>query len=370
MDTLLSIGRETLQLFLDSSLYLLLGFLLAGVLAWLIPAKIVARFMGGSGYRAVLSGALFGAPLPLCSCSVLPVATGLHRQGASKSSVMAFLISGPETGAESVLLTYALMGPVMAVFRPIAALVSGIFAGVLTLMTEETEAKKLPSIEPEDASETSSACCAPEHGHAPPADRLSFRAAMNFAFQELFMEVAPWLTVGIIAAGLISALVPNSFFSESLGSGLFSMGVMILIGIPIYVCASSSTPLAVALIAKGLNPGAALVFLLAGPATNLGTLGVLYRQFGKKLVIIYLISIISVSLAAGLVLNLFLQFMGLDAASLISGKTLSGPSGVQEILEVVGAVILIALIIQGFARRGKSLLFSMGKEYRTAVTGR
>ena len=283
---------------------------------------------------------------------------------------MAFLISGPETGAESILLTYALMGPVMAVFRPIAALISAIVAGVLTVLTEPPEKKKLSAQMAGSSPESPAACCEPDACGEISADRLSFKAAMRFAFQELFMEVAPWLTVGIIAAGLLSALLPETFFSSILGEGLFSMGVMILIGIPIYICASSSTPLAVAMIAKGLNPGAALVFLLAGPATNLGTLGVIYRQFGRKLTAIYLISIISVSLAAGFFLNYFLHSMGLGAASLMTGAAASAPSRVQEILEAAGALILIALIIQGFTRRGKTLLFSMGKEYRAALMGK
>ncbi|MDP7387260.1 MAG: permease, partial [Nitrospinota bacterium] len=200
---------------LDSSLYLLIGFTLAGILAWIAPRGSVVRFMGGGGILSSLRGALVGAPLPLCSCSVVPATAALREQGASKGAAMAFLISGPETGADSIALTYALMGPYMAVIRPAAALASGILGGVLA---DSLEPSRQPYAGPADGEKTDEAkeqCDSSAGDHCGDATTgRTFSGAMQYAFDELLMEVAPWLIAGVLFAGIISALLPDDFFER------------------------------------------------------------------------------------------------------------------------------------------------------------
>ncbi|MEE9275054.1 MAG: SO_0444 family Cu/Zn efflux transporter [bacterium] len=367
MGLLQSIGRQTLGMLLDSSLFLLFGFALAGIMAWRIPSGGVARHLGGRGMKPVLLGALAGAPLPLCSCSVVPAAATLRRKGAGKGSVMAFLISGPETGVESIALTYALMGPVIALFRPLAALAAGALGGFLTDALERSEGEERKGASAPEA------CCAPGEGGGEEGlpEVGSFRGAMEYAFGELLMEVAPWLIAGILFAGLLSALLPENFFAHTLGSGLFSMLVMIAIGVPMYVCASSSTPLALAMMAKGLNPGAALVFLLAGPATNAGTLGVVARLFGRKAAGAYLAAIVIAALAAGTLLGALAEAFP-DALLLPLGPAAgrASASGLLALAKSIGAVALVLLIARGFARRGRAQIASMLRECREALMGR
>ena len=370
MNFFAEVGRATLDMMLDSSLYLLIGFTLAGIIAWIAPHGSVVRFMGGGGILSSLRGAMVAAPLPLCSCSVVPATAALRDQGASKGAAVAFLISGPETGADSIALTYALMGPYMAVIRPVAALASGILGGVLADSLEPSRPPYAGPADGEKADEAKEQCNSPAGDNGGDATTgRTFSEAMRYAFDGLFMEVAPWLIAGVLFAGIISALLPDDFFERTLGTGLFSMVIMILLGIPMYVCASSSTPLAVAMMANGLNPGAALVFLLAGPATNLGTIGVVARIFDRKVALAYICAISLVSILFGWCANL-LESVSPDTFFLISG----GFDSTQEsrllfVAKFVGAILLFSFIGAGFARRGKKHFVSMKNEYLEAATG-
>src|SRR5207244_568096 len=213
----------------EASCFLLLGFVLAGVFAVIVPARLPTRVLGRGKIRSVLWASAIGTPLPLCSCGVLPTALGLARQGATRGATVAVLISTPETGVDSIALSYALMDPVITVFRPIAAFITATVAGIATNLW----------------------------GAPRPAARVG------------------------ATGGLVTRLA------------------MLAIGIPIYTCASASTPVAAALVLKGLSPGAALVFLLSGPATNVGAIVVLLKFLGRRVVAIYLLSIAVVSVAAG-----------------------------------------------------------------------
>lgn len=281
---------ETLR---EMSPYLLLGFFAAGALSVLVRPELVERHLGGGGIRQVATAAVFGVPLPLCSCGVIPVAASLRRHGAGAGATTSFLISTPQTGVDSILATYALLGPVFAVFRPVAAFVSGLAGGALVnALGREREAASdaVPSCEAE--------CCRParERGGR-------FGRAMSYGFVTLPRDIAKPLLLGIAVAGAISALLPDDYLAGVLGGGVLPMIVMMAAGIPVYVCATASVPIAAALVAKGVSPGAALVFLMTGPATNAATVATVWKTMGKRVAALYLGSVAASALAAGLLLD-------------------------------------------------------------------
>jgi len=277
--------------------YLLFGFLAAGLLSVLIPARMVERHLGGRGIWPVVKASALGAPLPLCSCGVIPVAASLRRHGASKGATTAFLLSTPQTGVDSIMVTLSLLGPVFAIFRPLAALVTGFLGGGLVNAIDSPLGNGKEEIEPcqED-------CCAPRDNSS------KLVRALRYGFATLPADIGKPLLVGLIIAGLISASIPDNFFAEhlSLHTGLGAVGamfVMMLFGIPMYVCATASAPIAAALMAKGVPPGAALVFLLTGPATNAAAIATIGKVMGRRTAAIYLATVAVTALASGLVLN-------------------------------------------------------------------
>jgi len=273
--------------------YLLLGFLVAGILSVIVSPRFVEAHLGGRGLGPVIKAALFGVPLPLCSCGVIPVAASLHRQGASRAATVSFLLSTPQTGIDSIGATYSLMGPVFAVFRPLAALLTGILGGTLVQYLDT----------PEHATPARTGTAAPGTPHAEiSADGLC-RRVCRYGFLDLPRDIGRSLLLGIVVAGAISALVPEDFFSATLGTGPQAMLVMMLVGIPLYVCATGSVPIAAAFMAKGVSPGAALVFLITGPATNAATISTVWKSLGKRTAFLYLATVVICALAAGLFLD-------------------------------------------------------------------
>ncbi len=339
------------ELLRDSALFLLLGFLLAALLDALFSRLRLAKLLRGNGRRSVFWATLIGIPLPLCSCSVLPTALTLRRKGAGKGATVSFLISAPETGVTSIFLTYALIGPLMAIYRPIAACVTGLVAG----LTQNAVERRFPPASPPSAAGTHqhggcvTDCCggpaalqspdetATGEGASPPFSDRPLRTALRHTFVNLFDDIVGWVLLGILAAAAIQTWIPPSTLTSVMGGQLQSMLLMLLIGVPLYVCADASTPIAAALIAGGVSPGAALVFLLAGPATNIGTLGVLARQLGRQAVAIYLASIAVVALAAGALVDLF---VGGSARAL--SANLGEQSLLPEWLKTAGAVAFLA----------------------------
>lgn len=295
----------------ESSFYLLLGFGLSGIMHVVLQRR--PGFMNpvsGQGTKAVLAAAIFGAPLPLCSCGVVPAALTLRRHGAGKGATVSFLISCPETDFVSILLTYALLGPFMALYRPIAAVITAIVAGI----TVNTISRESPT----DPISTHAGCHddTGEQNNSPitqavndgPKDKGNpILQALRYGYVSFFDDIIGSLLLGIVLGGLLTTILPR-FGLEQLGgvSSLPAMLVMLAIGIPMYVCATASTPIAAGLIAAGLSPGTALVFLLAGPATNLGSLLVLHRYLGKTVLSMYLACIAIVSIATGLALDALL----------------------------------------------------------------
>lgn len=293
MDFAANIFEGIVGTFLQMSPYLLFGFAVAGILSVFISKEMVERHMGGRGLGPVLKATLLGIPLPLCSCGVIPVAASLRKHGASRGATLSFLMSTPQTGVDSIAVTHGMLGPALAVFRPLVALVSGVIGGWLVDTTDGREGTKPEATPPPCQDE----CCAPTK------KTHWLVRAMDFAFAVLPRDIAKPLLLGVVVAGAIAGLVPDDFFASTVGTGLGAMVVMMLIGIPLYVCATASVPIAAALILKGVSPGAALVFLITGPATNAAALMTLWKILGKKATFIYLGTVALTALAAGLLFD-------------------------------------------------------------------
>ncbi len=285
---LLTWALETLDLFRLMAPYLLLGLLLAGLLHVTVPKALVTRHMGGRGVGAALKAAVVGIPLPLCSCGVIPFADSLKRQGASTASITSFLIATPQTGIDSILATSAMLGPVVALWRVVTALVSGVIGGTLAGVVDQA----------------APAHVAASHGGPgvalPRGLKAKARELFSYGLGMLVEDIAFWLVVGMAAGGAIAAFVPEDLFTSAVSHPVLQWGAVMLVAVPLYVCATGSIPIAAALVAKGLPLGAAIVFLIAGPATNVATLTVFTRALGKRVVAVYLGTIVVVSLAFGL----------------------------------------------------------------------
>ncbi|MFK5956484.1 MAG: permease, partial [Planctomycetota bacterium] len=231
----------------ESGPWLLGGFLIAGLLNTLIPKEKVFRHFGGNNFISVFKAAVFGAPLPLCSCSVIPTAAGLRDAGASKGATTSFLIATPETGVDSIGITWALMDPLMTLLRPLSAILTAICSGVMV----NRFAPDLPDdVEKTENNAIEKPCCASEDPLKPAmGERLL--GAVRYAFGKLMSDLTPWFLLGFLISGLITVLVPDDFFGETLPSGWLSMLAMLVVSMPMYICATASTPVAAAMIAKG-----------------------------------------------------------------------------------------------------------------------
>jgi len=324
------------EILLEAAPFILLGFFVAGLVKSLLPEEAVARHLGGNGSGSVFKAALFGIPLPLCSCGVIPAAIGLKKQGAGKGATSAFLISTPETGVDSIAVTYALLDPLMTLFRPLAAFITAVTAGLLENLLPGGAPVQAASIECAGGS-----CCGKIErmpARSPLAKRL--RGGLTYAFGEMLGDIGKWLLIGIGVAGVISALIPDGFIERYLSGGIAPMLVMLVAGVPLYVCASASTPIAASLVLKGLSPGAALVFLLAGPATNSATMTAVARYLGKRSLAIYLFSIAGCSLLLGLILDGIYGAAGLKLSAAIGRGGESLPGWLS-----LGSTVLLLLLL-------------------------
>jgi uncharacterized membrane protein YraQ (UPF0718 family)/copper chaperone CopZ len=307
--------------------YLLFGFLVAGLLSVFLSPEAVERHLGGRGMGPVVKAAAFGVPLPLCSCGVIPVTASLRRHGASPGATTAFLLSTPQTGVDSILVTLSLLGPVYAIFRPLAALITGVVGGALVLLfgTRNGEAA---APEPCQA-----ACCSGE----PHGGRL--RRALAYGFVDLPRDIGKSLLVGLLLAGLISVLIPEDWFARQVGRGIVPMLLMMAAGIPVYVCATASVPIAAALIGAGVSPGAAFVFLVTGPATNAAALATVWRVLGRRATIIILITIAICALAFGFLLDYLFELVPTVHPAPMDGMM---PAWLR-----VGSTVVLLLVLGG-----------------------
>ena len=293
--------KEVLSLINEMSPYLLLGFFFAGVMHAFIPGMVYNRYLGGKGFKSVFYGALFGIPLPLCSCGVLPTAMSLRKQGASKGATASFLISTPETGVDSIIVTYSVLGLPFAVIRPVAAFCNAIMGGWLINKFGDKD-----EVVPVDASAKTCCCHHKQEETHHEGFLAKMREALRFGFVEMIEDIGKWLVIGLVIAGLITVFVPDEFFALFRGNTQLSMLLVLCIAIPMYICATGSIPIAVALMMKGLTPGAALVLLMAGPACNMASILVINKTLGRKSLVLYLVSIITMAILWGHVVDYLL----------------------------------------------------------------
>ncbi|MBB1269625.1 SO_0444 family Cu/Zn efflux transporter [Shewanella sp. SR44-3] len=442
------------ELFLESAPWLLLGLILAGLLKVFVPMAWMQKQLGGHGVKSVVKAALIGAPLPLCSCGVIPAAVGLRRSGASKAATTSFLVSTPETGVDSITVSYVLLGPFMAIIRPIAAITSAIVAGLLVGKDEAEPSKPVATSAPESPSNmaatpskssccaskaspvviaeplvkpSSSSCCAstktdtaaPElfteiaaaapvktssccastktatetavpsaipdteitktsccastsesnnvskeaHSHTESTDSEACCAAtqdtatelkdksiisrigtgLHYAATDLVRDTTMWLLVGLFFAALVQTYVPTDFLAQW-GDGILAMLVMVIVSVPMYICATASTPIAAGLLLAGVSPGAVLVFMMAGPATNIATLGVVVKELGKRALFGYLGGVLGVALAFGVLVNYLVDTFGFVVMPQIGEEHALLPHGLVVTSGIILAILMAKVI--------------------------
>ncbi|WP_018860564.1 SO_0444 family Cu/Zn efflux transporter [Thioalkalivibrio sp. ALJ3] len=301
----------TLELALTAAPWLLLGLAAAGLVKAFLPEAALQRWLGGTGLAPTARAAIAGAPLPLCSCGAIPTALALHRGGAGRGPTTAFLIGTPGVGVDSVAISYALLGPLMTVARVAGALVTAITTGLLVGRTRAPEAHADDTRTPQDCCTASSCDEVSAPATAAPGPWTRLLKGQRYAFGDVLDDIRLWLVIGLFVAGALLALVPPAALAEY-GSGLPVMLLLAVIGIPMYLCATAATPIAVALLAAGVSPGAVLVFLLAAPITSLATLGVFRRELGNAALSLYLLGIGASTIALGLILDAGLGITGLS----------------------------------------------------------
>lgn len=281
------VALETWRIALEMAPYIVLGLIAAVFIYAVFPKDRIQRWMGKRGIGSIAKAAVAGIPLPLCSCGVVPVAMTLRRSGASDGATVSFLVSEPETGPDSIAVTWALINPLMTVVRPVAALISAMTTGLAVEKFAPSRARQ------ENRTYGTNAT------YASWGERL--RSSFLYVMHDFLPDIANWLVIGIVISGVLAVLIPANWF-ENLGA--FSQMVMgVVVGIPLYICASASTPIAAVFLAKGMSPGAALVFLLVGPATNAATFLVIMRELGVRTSVVYLVAMIVSAVALGLVVN-------------------------------------------------------------------
>lgn len=328
----------------QASVYILFGLMIGGLLKIFLSPAYVAGHLGNGRFSSVFKAALLGIPIPLCSCGVLPAAASLKKQGANNGATTAFLISTPESGVDSISITWALLDPIMTIARPISAFISAFTAGSAENFFNPPDKRK--QTKPDLSCPIDNCCdgidCPPEKHktHHSLVEKLG--TGLKYAGTSLWADLAGWFFVGILLAGLINVLIPDAIISRYLGGGLSSMLLMLTFGIPLYICATASTPIAAAFIMKGVSPGTALVFLLVGPATNITSLSVLFGLLGKRATALYLLSIAVVSVLCGLAVDAIYFSLGISAVAAVGHAAEILPTW----LMTTATLLLLALSIR------------------------
>lgn len=365
MELLNAFLENFIEVSLEAAPWLLFGLLAAGLIKVWIPESFMKRVLGGKGSWPVIKGAFIGAPLPLCSCGVLPAAIGLRRSGASNGATLSFLVATPETGVDSIGVSYVLLGPFMTVVRVIAAVMSAIITGMLAVIflgrkkqviSEEVMVSCCSSSECSGESESKpepieTSCCSDEScsgGESESTSKFWSRnlSGIKYALSDIWDDIAYWLIFGIAMAAALTTFFPDQALAEW-GSGLPAMILMLLVGIPMYICATASTPLAAGLLLAGISPGTVLVLLLAGPATNMATIAILFKEMGRSTVIVYLVGISLSSIGFGLLTDYVVATNGIDINAQIEGAA----EVVPEWIAMVSTIILIVAAIKPLRKR-------------------
>lgn len=337
MRYLWNIVVATWQVWVLMAPFLLIGFIAAGLMTAVLAPVWVRRHMGGHGLWQVVKAALLGVPLPLCSCGVIPVALSLRTQGASKGATVSFLTSTPQTGVDSIIATYAVLGPIIAIFRVVSAFISGILAGGLVIAA-------CPHDKPE-------MLVAPVVADAATIQTPVWRRMLQLGLVTLPRDIARPLLTGVLLAGIITAFVPTGFFNGNLSSGWGAYAMALLIGIPLYVCSTASIPLAASFIFMGASPGVAIAFLIAGPATNAATVTVMWTRIGKLETMLYLFAIAITAITSGWALDTF--FPG--AAAAIPAFSMQCQICADSWWGVMSGLLLLALILPGLRPKTKCI---------------
>jgi uncharacterized membrane protein YraQ (UPF0718 family) len=335
MEAVASIVIESWDVMAIMAPYLLLGFFVAGVLSAFVPVSFIEKHLGKRGLWQIVKASLLGVPIPLCSCSVIPVTASLRRHGATKGAAISFLTSTPQTGVDSIAATWGLLGPLFAVFRMAVAFITGVICGAAV------EALTPPSEESGDG-------CSDEN--CPTCNRKTgmnkWKQVFVYGFGTLPRDIGRALLIGIIISGLLGALVPEDFFTRYLNSEWLSMMAVMALGIPLYVCSTGSIPVALAMIGIGLSPGAALVFMITGPATNAATIATVFKTMGRQAVVIYLVTLAGCSLIAGWMLNRILTTQ-------VIAEQVHQHASTAGYVEQICALILTGLLISAVLPRKK-----------------
>lgn len=337
----------------EMSPYILLGFFIAGLLHAFVPQSTFARHLSGTGWKSVVKSALIGVPLPLCSCGVLPTAIAMKRNGASKAASTSFLIATPQTGVDSIAATWAMLGPAFAIIRPVAALVTAVGGGLFVGSKEK-------------ASDATTALIADQEVNVGQKRNFWQKSvdALRYGFIDLVGSIGPWLVTGLIIAALITVYVPADFFSALGNKPILSMIMVLIIAIPMYVCATGSIPIALSLVMKGLSPGTALVLLMAGPAANFASFTLISREMGRRSAAMYLTAIVVGAMAFGLLIDYLLpaKWFALDpmaAHCCQNGKEFA-------LFPTICSAILVTLLIITIIKRylpSNKITTEMNKEY-------
>lgn len=330
------------RFFVDSSFYMLLGIVFAGFIGAMLNRDFITRHLGGRGPLPVLKASLVGIPFPVCSCGVVPVAGEIRKKGGSQGAMLSFLVSTPESGVDSISLSLALLDPLMAIARPLSAFLSALTAGLsVEYFSKDVgyrEENSQTSCTDSCHCDKSSVIGANEHEKSVGGGRLI--AGFKYAVFDFWPELAPWFFIGILIAGLITVLMPDDLLNRNF-NGISGMFMMLVCSIPLYICATASTPVAAAMIMKGVSPGVVLVFLLVGPATNAASISMLIGMLGRKTVLIYLLSIASSSIVCGLMLDFIYENSGIEASAF--GGTYN--EIFPDWLGVMSAVLLVCVYL-------------------------
>ncbi len=362
MDFIIEVLKESYLVAKEAGVYLFFGFVIAGFLKAFLKTDIVKKSLGKNKISSVIKSALLGIPLPLCSCSVIPVAQSLKKEGASNGAISSFLISTPETGVDSISITYALMNPIFTIARPVAAFFNAVFAGLFQILFDRKGSFK-PKLEKASTCDSNGSCqCSTESSPKSSQSDIKsesrtisqywqkLREGMSYSFLDLLPDIGKYLAYGILLTGFLTFVIPINSLEESNNYPILSMLIMLVFSIPLYICSTASTPIAASLILKGLNPGAALVFLMAGPATNMVTISAVLKIMGKKGLVIYLLSIVMTSLLAGILLDYLYNLLSIAPLTEKAKNSEITPDWIKEIFGILLSIYLIYILVRGKLR--------------------
>jgi uncharacterized protein len=331
------------------AIYILIGVLLAALFKHFLPDSFIKKHLGGQSFTTNIKAAIIGIPLPLCSCSVIPFVSALKKSGASKSAIQTFLISTPITGADSILATYGVLGWVFTVYRTISSVFISLLAGLLStiLVTEDNTEEKTTKI-----SMTKSSCCASNNAEKIPVKKVIkvtelIRNIVLYAFDDIFKDIAKSLLIGIALGALIMTFIPDNLSEYLSYSLLLNYFLVLLIAMPLYVCATASVPLGLALLSSGFTPGAVFIFLTAGPATNAITMSVVTKVLGKRSLLIYLFSILIGSVFFALILDWYFENLLNEIKTIFTEEETIG------LLDQIAAIVMLFLSLKYLWKNNK-----------------